>query len=500
MQSIKDKKILRLTIIVFSIVGAFLVRDSRGVDSITWNNIYSVNDFNSFAKIIHYVENLKIPIPIILSLTEIATCNIFGSTFLITHICYRIALVLCFILAIYLSSSSYAKMLISVVLSVVFLWSTVIIHPGNPQTYDIFFPLFNLLYISSLKYAVSQTASPHSPKKMALICFASGFFLSMAELLRPFMFFLLPLLLFCSYQALRNFPIKYFFCFLLPIALFSGVWHVNIALQHGQITWTNNSGQNLIRAWPMVEIPMLVAETHNQPLATNRWPNLNTTEHYQNSQIIQKAVLKYILKHPVQSTVRIVHRLTYLLSVKTSIYYYKPNHWIFWIYKLFVKIACFWLFINILLLSIGFVKYHRLQVFGIAENILIILTLLYVSILAIGEVGEEAKLLISVLPLLVKIAYFGLFINVLLASICFAKYYRLQVFGIAENILIILTLLYVFILAIGEAGEEARFLISVLPLLAALPSCCIFFEKGKVKTVEKRLITRADSAGGVSNN
>jgi hypothetical protein len=408
MYSLKDKKILLISIIVvFSVFGAYLVKDSRGTDSISWMTIYGVNDFNSFSKIIHYVKNLMVPIPILLSLTEIVTFNIFGSTSFITTICYRIALVLCYILAIYLSSSSRSKMLLSAAIGFVFLWGTVIIHPGNPQTYDIFFPFFVLLYISSQKYAVSQLDSLNFSKKVALICFASGFFLSMAELMRPFVFFSLPLLLFCSYQALRKFPKKYFFYFLIPIALFSGTWHFYIAFQHGQITWTNHSGYNLARAWEMVDLPMLIPETHNQPLGPDRWVNLNTTEHYQNSQIIQKAIFEYILTHPIQSIRNFAYRVYQMAHVKTSIYTYEPNHWILYVYRPLVGMGCFWLFINFLLLSIGFARYRRLQIFGVPENILIIITTLYLCILTVGEAGEEARFLISLLPLIATLPIYS---------------------------------------------------------------------------------------------
>ena len=298
-------------------------------------------------------------------------------------------------------------MLLSTILGFVFLWSTVVIHPGNPQTYDIFFSLFILLYISSLSYVVSQPNAFHFSRKRVLMCFASGFFLSMAELMRVFMVFLLPVLLFFSYQALKNFPAKYYLYFLTPIVLFSGVWHFYIALQHRQITWTNHSGQNLRRAWPEAELPMLVPEVNDRPLALARWPNLNTVEHYENSRRIQKAILRYVLENPIQSASNIVNRLSRLLAVQTSIYGYEPSHWVFCFYKPLVWGASFWLFTNALLLSVGFARYRCLQVFSVPANMLIIITLFCFCILAIGEAGEEARFLISVLPLVAALPSYG---------------------------------------------------------------------------------------------
>jgi hypothetical protein len=362
--------------------------------------IFKINDFDSFTKIINYVKNLMVPIPILISLSEITAYNIFGSDFLITTIFYRIALVLNFIFAIYMSSSSRPKMLLSLIFSFVFLWATVVIHIGNPQVYDIFFPLFSLLHIVLLKIIISHSGLHRYPKLLALLCFTSGFFLSMAELTRPFVFFLLPLLLFCSYQALKAFPTKYFIIFLMPIILFSGSWHFYIAMYHGQIIWTNHSGYNLIRAWPMVEMPKLISETNNQPLVEGSWNNLNTPEHYENSQKIQKAVLTYILKHPIDAFGNVVNLLSSLLEVQTRIHGHNPNHQIFIFYRFFVWAGCLWLFFNVLLHIINFYKNYRLQNFGIPENILLIATALYVCIIAIGESGEGARFLISILPFL----------------------------------------------------------------------------------------------------
>jgi len=48
--SMKYPKYFLLTIMVYSLVGAFLVRNSSGVPSISWMYIYNVADFDSFGK------------------------------------------------------------------------------------------------------------------------------------------------------------------------------------------------------------------------------------------------------------------------------------------------------------------------------------------------------------------------------------------------------------------------------------------------------------------
>jgi hypothetical protein len=71
----------------------------------------------------------------------------------------------------------------------------------------------------------------------------------MAELSRPFVILILPVWLVGGYQVLRGLPWRYHAAFVVPIVIISGVWHINLLVEHGQITATNHSGYNLSRAW-----------------------------------------------------------------------------------------------------------------------------------------------------------------------------------------------------------------------------------------------------------
>ncbi len=404
------QRYFRLLVIIFIGAGALLVRNSEACDSIIWANIYRVSDFSNIHAIIEYVKNLRVAIPIIISLTEIASYNIFGNTILVTHILYRIALVLSFVLAISLSKNSceisskawtvYFKTSASFLISAVFLCATIIIHPGNPQSYDIFSPCFSLLYIFLLERALSGPARSGSPKRLALVCIASGFFLSMAELSRPFVFYLLPLLLLFTWQALRALSTKLFYWFLIPVVIFSGGWHSYIYLRHGQLVWSNNGGFNLQKAWPMVEMPELVAEINAKPITIDRLPNINTAEHFENSKRIQHAVLMYMISRPLKTMELIYKRICSLLvHVKTDLYSYKPAGWLLMVYKPVVWLAALWLLINASLLCAGAIK-NGPRIFGVPDHILIVMTVAYICFLAIGDAGEEARFLVSVLPLL----------------------------------------------------------------------------------------------------
>jgi len=402
LDSKKNARLLLIVLVsVFCLIGIFLVAHANGTASTTWMEIYSPCDFGSIANLLAYLRDLRVPIPPMISTAEIVNCLLAGNVDFMTQTLYRVVLVAVYVLAMVFASSSPHKLLPSFLLSVVFLWSTVIVHPGNPQTYDIYFPLFVLLYILLLKFTCS---GDYSEGLRVLFAVGSGFFLSMAELCRVFIFILIPILLFCTYLALKNLPRKYLWCFLIPVVVFTGGWHANLLLRHGQLVSSNHSGFNLIRAWPMVQMPALQPEPDDAPLKPGRWKNLNTAEHYENSRRVQHAVLQYILEHPTESIRHGFDRISsVLVDVPTSIYSYKPEHAIFLFYRPAVWISSVILFASLLwlIVSLARAKGHRWQsVFAAPEHILIILTVLSIILLSIGESGEEARFLISVLPLM----------------------------------------------------------------------------------------------------
>ena len=118
-------------------------------------------------------------------------------------------------------------------------------HAGNPANYD---PLFALLLLGYFLLIDAWERTP--PCELAG---GAGLCLSMLELLRPFMIYLLPLFLLVEWHRIH---LKAPRCglaltaFLLPVVVLSGGWHLHLYLAHDhQITWTNISGYNLQRAW-----------------------------------------------------------------------------------------------------------------------------------------------------------------------------------------------------------------------------------------------------------
>jgi len=303
-------------------------------------------------------------------------------------------------LAIVIAGTSCKRMTGAFLVSLLFLYATTIIHPGNPQNYDIFFPLFFLLYVFLIKR--SSPASPDHKWLNVLLPFFAGFFLSMAELTRPFMIFFMPVLALSAYWSFRKGARKkQFLAFIIPVLILSGGWNGYQFFAHQQITFSNHTGFNLSRAWPNVPQSDLVDEIHDTPLVDDRWENLNTPEHSANSKQRQKTVFRYWLDHPYESLITALKKVVHFLSGETAIYTYEPKSDWFWVYKLFVGATAALLLANAGILFIQLFHFKRMpEILSNQDNVMLLFAAASIFLMAIGDMGEEARFLISVLPFL----------------------------------------------------------------------------------------------------
>lgn len=406
LRKIRENTLLTTVLIFFTIGSLFLIKDSIAVSTLSWMAIYFPEDFfqlNS-REIYNFFKELRIPIPPVLGLAEIISLKLIGTTDIITHYFYKVTLIFVYLLSIYLANKSIYRLLFSAFISIVFLYATTRIHPGNPQVYDIALPFFFLMYIFFFEKAqIGRQLS----KKTLLLSFFSGFFLSMAELSRPFVIYIIPLLLMLNYvkfqkQKANNYP--YFF-FITPVILLSGVWHLHLYLNLDQTISSNHSGFNLLRAWDIDLEALELLDEPNSPLAEDRWPNLNTYEHNENSKIIQKEVFNLWVTEPKNSFFNILERINYLLSAETSIYQYKPVSPFFSLYKFLVQITSSLLIIEFGKIMIRIFTTPRqwetfLYFITRSDFLIMIFTLYCMVMLSIGDSGEEARFLITILPLL----------------------------------------------------------------------------------------------------
>ncbi|MCG6963976.1 MAG: hypothetical protein LJE95_11985 [Acidobacteria bacterium] len=389
-----------LMIAAFIPIGVYLTRHSSGQPAVSWMNIYAPQDFTSASSLWRFLRDLGVPIPPVIATAEILDVLHTGNATFVTGFLYRAALVGVYVVAILLSGPSPPRMAAAFLLSILFLWATTIVHRGNPQTYDIFFPLFVLLFVALLLLG----SKAESRTRTACLLVSSGFFLSMAELARPFFLFLLPLPLAYAYFLLRRKGRRSLLWVLAPVLLLSGSWHAYILAAHGQVTWTNHGGFNLYHVWkdePEFQVPKLVNEIHAAPLAPGRWANLNTPEHTENSRRLARAVAGYVLRHPVRSAVHVLQRFgEVVVNVPTRTYGYNPQDAILEPYRLLVQI-CFALSLCGAALILGGMLRDRKRIpslLGSPDVLLVLVGLATLTVLTVGERYEEARFLVTVLP------------------------------------------------------------------------------------------------------
>jgi hypothetical protein len=283
---------------------------------------------------------------------------------------------------------------LSFVLGVVFLTGAVESHRLNPQAYDVHLPFLLLLFVVALDLFPSAKR-PRSQRILAALC---GVSLAMAELTRPFMVYLLPLLMLPAVGLMRGQRcLLYFF---LPLILLSGTWHAHLAIRHHQLVWSNHAGFNLSKAWPMVDAPALVEERNDAPLQPGRRSNLNTDEHSENSRRLTRAVLAYVITHPVDATRNALRRL-YALLYEVPIFYRvagtpevnAP------FYRGFIRVCSLWWLVNLLALSLSILRRRAPAAWATGAASLTIAMTGLIFFLAVGELGEAFRFVLSILPL-----------------------------------------------------------------------------------------------------
>ena len=381
-----------------TLVGGVLVRDSVAVPATTWMHMYDPAAFPTARALIDFVAGLRVPIPPVIAALEIVSVQQTGSTALVTVYLYRVALVATYVLAVWFSYPSIPRLFGSFAASVVFLWATTLIHPLNPQSYDILFPLFTLAFLILLRAAARATAG-------SAIGFAAGggFFLSMAELTRPFVFVLLPLMLAGACIALRGRPRRVLVGLFTPVVLLSGSWHLHLLTAHHQLLGTNYAGFNLRRAWPMAPLPPAMWETHAQPSDEKSWPNLNTEAQHVASLQLQRAVAAYVVENPGAALRHAARKMVRFARPQLSMYRSAPAaHPVLSIYRLAAPASFLFTAANLALLT-GYALGARRQMWLLlasTDNVLLLITAFTVVVLSLGEAKEEARLVVSVLPLL----------------------------------------------------------------------------------------------------
>jgi hypothetical protein len=380
------------------LLGAWVTRDAVAQAAVTWMYIYEPSDFPATRSLWAYLSQFRVPMPPVIVGLEIWNHQSAGHTSWVTVGLYRAGIVGSYAIALALSGPSRARLYLSLCVSCIFLFGTSIVHRANPQVYDLLFPLFVLAFFWCVRRA-DDGGMPGWSRAAAAA--AAGFSLSMAELSRPFVVFLLPLLLAHAWLRLRRRPIALRVVLLAPVVLLSGAYHVHLA-RRGQVTWTNHSGFNLHNAWPMAPWPDLVEEVNAGPLRPGRWANLDTPEHAENSRRFQRAVASYVRDHPLESVWHAGGRIVAFLQARTTVYRQEPRHVLLGLYRATVWAAVAGFAVALLRLAASVVRRppRVLDALSSTDGAVIGTAAACILILAVGESHEEGRLLLSVLPLL----------------------------------------------------------------------------------------------------
>lgn len=383
-----------LAISVFFLIAAFLVRDAVGVPSIVWMNHYAPQDFPTWPSLIGLLTTTRLPLPPVLTALEILNYQHDGTTRIVTVWIYRLSLVAAYVLALVMAHRSPIRLGVSFVLSVVFLWATTVVHPAGAWVYDILLPALLLGF-----FVIQGAIEPRRPGHAGL-AFLAGLCLALAELTRPHMILLLPLLLGGALARLLPGARSVKLAFLLPVLLLSGGWHLHQYVDLGQVAWSNHGGFNLLNAWPMVTVPPLEPETREE-VAPGRFAKIDTEVHGENSRRVAMAVVGFALENPWRAAVHVTERMAILLSAPTAYMKSDPHHWILPLYRLLARYAGLY----VLLASAAVVAAFLWQpsragvLLAQPENLLLLTTALSIAIVAVADHGEEARFLIMLLPL-----------------------------------------------------------------------------------------------------
>ncbi len=394
--------------VALAFVGAalYLLRDAAAFPTLRWIDMFSPYDYRREG-LGSFLLDLRLPVPPVLAAIEMLSLRHLGSTWWIEVVLYRGAIIVAFLAALAVIWPSRLRLLLFLPLALVFVWAGALLNPFTPLVYDAVLPCLLLLYLFLHRWM--HEARPD--RAMVALPLAAGTVLALLELTRPFVLLLLPFFLLSAWAALRPHGRRAFLLLLLPLLLLSGAWHAHQFVRHGQVTWSNHAGFNLIRAWRQVPFPPLIDESPHLAAPHNQLPNANTETHSENSRRLQRAVLRYALDNPVEAAAHIGQRVAVFIGTGHFLEGVSPDHKVLAFYDVAVRYLDLMLLAGALAVAAAFVfkAGQRAAIVAAPANLALVVGAGALVIMAIGEAGEEARFQVSLLPLLaaLPIPYLG---------------------------------------------------------------------------------------------
>ncbi len=371
----------------------------RGVLTLDWQRMYKPEEFTSLGDLWDFLSELQTGISPLWASLEILCRLLIGTTGPIAKLAWPLALGLSYVLALRTFAHSVRQLYVTASLALFLMLVTRLLHPGNPQLYDVYMPALFLGFLAALRrYKLAEG----SGKKAWRIALLAGFLLAALELTRTFIFVLMPILVPCALLAFGTRNWKVWLAFLLPVVLLSGGWHLKQIVKHDQVQWSNHSGFNLYKSWSEFVGPVEYQE--EPPRYQGGFTNLNTDTHTANNKDITRKIMAGIAAQPGKAISHAGKRLLAFYRPKTNLYLSTLPKAVEWIYRPVVwalGLMLAGLFGRLLFLVLRApLKKSSWQLLGESGNILLVFGALTSLLFAIGESGEEARFMISILPIL----------------------------------------------------------------------------------------------------
>jgi|GEM_PF-2268935 len=399
-----------LTGIIF-LLGLLAGSGIRGTLTLDWQHIYRPEDFESWSQIWDYLANLQTGIPVLTSMLELVFYKVFGTVAPLEYGLYPLCLAGTAVFPLRLFTKTSWQITLTAAFVVIFLACTRILHQGNPQLYDLYLPLLFLSFLATLQKIRAQVGLPIAGKRLLWLCLQAGLLFSLLELTRSFVFVLAPLLLLLTVPTWRQLPRRYALYFLLPILLLSGGWHSKQWLSHRQVHWTNHSAFNLYNNWKDLVGPIDYEEA--PPLFPGGFNDINTELHSQNNRDLRSRIRNAMMANPGKVFSHWSLQTWKFFTPKLELYsarLYSPFPWFYcpmvWFCGLALLGGCLlvaWQFLRAPLQR----KTYRFL--GEPATIASLGTATMVLVFTFGEAGEEARFLISLLPMLISVPSLRLF-------------------------------------------------------------------------------------------
>jgi hypothetical protein len=128
--------------------------------------------------------------------------------------------------------------------------------------------------------------------------------------------------------------------------------------------------------------------------------NWNSKAHSEKSRALTRAVVDFSVRHPIEAGRHILDEIFELLRPKTTMFFQYREHEILAVYRPLVRLSAIFMFFNAVCLGVFLLRHRDLAILALPESAVILTGCLSTFFLAVGERGEEARYVVTILPFL----------------------------------------------------------------------------------------------------